>query len=297
MYHVYELLDPVTNTPFYIGKGSGGSMTRLDDHLNEATKPPEEQTNQIKCNKINSILRNGNSISHRLHMCATEDEAYEMEREMIRLLGRKIDNSGILTNICPGGRGGWGNFGKRVYRFDMDGNIMKEYPSLKSAALDINVTPSAIWSCLNETRPNTQCGGSIWSRTPELSQKCIDAVRSRRKQPNLTYQIDVHGNTVQQFTTTREAAEAVGVSWWAIGMCIKDQTKTCEGAFWSDHIPCTITVLEHYTNGILQGRYINVRQAAIATGISASAIGRHIRGEFKQIRGSQFKFATLTVTS
>jgi predicted transcriptional regulator len=296
MYHVYELLDPITLLPFYIGKGSGEVLTRLDDHIMEASKPIEEQKNQLKCNKINSIIRLGYIIKHRITMFDTESEAFEYERLLIMQYGRKIDSSGILTNLCPGGRGGWANFGKVVYQFNLSGELITEHLSMKSAAAEVGVTTSAIWNCLSTTQPSTQSGNYIWSRTPELQQKCVDAVKNRKKQSNVIYQISTTGRLVDEFSGIKEAADKFQVKWWAIGAILNSHTKMCKGYFWATDVSNHyITMLQCDKDGDNPKYIHNANAAAVYLGISASAIGRQIKGGLKMVRGYKFKYVNLPV--
>lgn len=73
-YYVYQYINE-DGLPYYIGKGSG---TRIREHHLYTEVPPVER--QI-------ILRDG--LSNR--------EAYDMESDLIKLYGRKIDG-GILDN-------------------------------------------------------------------------------------------------------------------------------------------------------------------------------------------------------
>jgi hypothetical protein len=296
MYHVYELIDPITNLPFYIGKGTGFTLTRLDDHLLEAIKPSEEQVNQLKCNMINSILKKGYTITHNITLFDSEPDAFEYEKTLISKYGRIIDNSGILTNICPGGRGGWHNFGKVVYQFDLMGNLIKEYKSMVSAANDINVTASAIWACLSPTKQSTQCGGYMWSRTPQISPKCILAFRNRQNQSSSIYKINISGQIVNRFDNIQEAAKEIHVNWSSIGTILNSHNKTCKGYFWANNIQDHYITILQYTNELEQIEYTyNANVASIKLNISPSAIGRQIKGDLKMIKGYKFTYVNLTL--
>lgn len=95
-YYVYQLVDPRTNIPFYIGKGSG---RRAKTHLWDIP----ETRNQYKENKIASIRRSGLEplIEYVAENILDEQLAYEIEASLIKKYGRKgYDSNGILTNIC-----------------------------------------------------------------------------------------------------------------------------------------------------------------------------------------------------
>jgi hypothetical protein len=95
-FYVYVLARP-NGSPFYVGKGTG---TRIYDHDNEARCGHQ----CYKCNVIRKIWRNGGQI-HRYTVFTTNDEqeAFDYERELISLYGRKT-----LTNLTDGGEGASG---------------------------------------------------------------------------------------------------------------------------------------------------------------------------------------------
>ena len=91
-WYVYELIDPRTNTVFYVGKGKN---ERIDDHELQA----KGTSTSHKCNKIRSIWADGLEIGKRkIAQFWDEEAAYECEAERIEDIG--LDN---LTNVLPGG--------------------------------------------------------------------------------------------------------------------------------------------------------------------------------------------------
>ena len=109
-HYVYELIDPRNGEVFYIGKGC---KNRLKDHVchvkNEQLS--YKKKNPHKYNKINSILEDGyNDIKYnKKFITEDENEAFDKEEKLISEYG--LEN---LTNICPGGDGGYNPEAKRV---------------------------------------------------------------------------------------------------------------------------------------------------------------------------------------
>lgn len=100
MYYVYQLVDPRTNTPFYIGKGTGN---RAKSHL----KDTPDTRNVYKENKIAAIRHAGLEpvIEYVAENIIDEQLAYTIESTLIKQYGRKgYDEVGILTNICSDNR-------------------------------------------------------------------------------------------------------------------------------------------------------------------------------------------------
>jgi hypothetical protein len=96
IYYVYSYRDPLSETPFYIGKGSGN---RKFKHLKE-TKDNTE--NYLKWCKIRSILNRGDQPHIEvLFEFETELEAYDKEASLISYYGRiGFEPDGCLTNRC-----------------------------------------------------------------------------------------------------------------------------------------------------------------------------------------------------
>lgn len=114
IYYVYVYLDPnkpgnyvydsgniiLDHEPFYIGKGHGN---RLYDHL----KLPSYDTNKLKKNKIKKILSESKSppiikiIKQNLH----EQAAFDYEKRLITMIGRRDLSVGPLCNLTDGGEG------------------------------------------------------------------------------------------------------------------------------------------------------------------------------------------------
>lgn len=92
-FYVYAWLKPC-GTPFYIGKGRG----RRDKVT--------ARNNPIFSNILNKIKRSGEEpLVIRVHQDIAEDEAFELERSLIRQYGRKNNGTGILANLTDGGEG------------------------------------------------------------------------------------------------------------------------------------------------------------------------------------------------
>jgi hypothetical protein len=99
MYYIYHYIDPRTDLPFYVGKGTGN---RLFDHLTETEETTE---NRHKFYKIQYLRNIGlDPIVKKIFENIEEEViAYEIESNEILKYGRiGYEDNGILTNICIG---------------------------------------------------------------------------------------------------------------------------------------------------------------------------------------------------
>ncbi|MCL3782729.1 hypothetical protein EMN47_20270 [Prolixibacteraceae bacterium JC049] len=97
-FYVYSLIDPRTDSIFYIGKGKG---KRMFQHLNEK-KDVHSNTEKLKI--IKEISDAGYDVSFDIIADnLTEESSLFLERILIYRIGRKIFDEGDLTNIVPGG--------------------------------------------------------------------------------------------------------------------------------------------------------------------------------------------------
>jgi hypothetical protein len=95
-YYVYQLIDPRTGTPFYVGKGCG---KRAYNHLKYKSKDDCPWNNRLGT-FIGDLAEVG--IVPLIEIVSeghTEDDALDIEEDYIRKYGRKhIDADGILLN-------------------------------------------------------------------------------------------------------------------------------------------------------------------------------------------------------
>lgn len=108
IYYVYQYLSPLTGDPFYIGMGHGN---RKDYHLKEAekylaNKLNKKSRNLLKINTIVKLLRaNILPIITIIEEHLTKEEASCLEQTLIEHYGRIDLQTGVLTNMTPGGDG------------------------------------------------------------------------------------------------------------------------------------------------------------------------------------------------
>ena len=115
MYYIYELWNPVTNEPIYVGYGKHNRKTsklRHEDHLQEAlryrgNKVKKTNLNMYKINVLLQMIDAGITPDYKFpYTKLSYEEACLKEKELIDTYGRRCIGTGPLTNIDTGGRGG-----------------------------------------------------------------------------------------------------------------------------------------------------------------------------------------------
>lgn len=95
-FYVYELIDPFSGEPFYVGKGT---KRRIECHEAEAKKGTAGE----KCDRIRAIWERGGQVERSIvQRFDDEQDAYDFERARI---AEVIAKGTTLTNIALGGGG------------------------------------------------------------------------------------------------------------------------------------------------------------------------------------------------
>jgi hypothetical protein len=94
-YYVYVYVDPTNSEPIYVGKGHGDRarchLVRTDNH------PLTRRLAWLKRRGLEPLIK--------LIDVETEELAYELEDQLIELVGRADLKTGPLLNLAAGGRG------------------------------------------------------------------------------------------------------------------------------------------------------------------------------------------------
>ena len=104
MYYVYCYIDPTTNQPFYVGKGT---QKRAYAHMYHPRDTSKNKNKTRFKNKLEKMKEEG--IEPKIIFIAQniQDEkiAYDIEENFIKQYGRKgYEENGILLNVCEGAR-------------------------------------------------------------------------------------------------------------------------------------------------------------------------------------------------
>jgi len=97
-FYVYILINPITNKPFYIGKGSNGRM-KMHEYFSDNNK----HWNKHIENTIKKIKKQNLNIIYEKVNCKNEDDALKLEIKLIKKHGKEN-----LCNLTDGGDGASG---------------------------------------------------------------------------------------------------------------------------------------------------------------------------------------------
>ena len=95
--YAYIYIDPLTNVPFYVGKGS---RDRATSHM-----APSAKTNVALRSKLEKLKKVGLKPIISIIRVSTHDAAFAIERFLVAIFGKKCDKSGDLYNLSDGGDG------------------------------------------------------------------------------------------------------------------------------------------------------------------------------------------------
>lgn len=205
--------------PFYVGKGK---KDRLLYHLHE-TK--ENTINTLKYNIINKIkLANLEPIIIKIYDNLSAKKAFDLEKKIIKLIGRIDKNEGPLSNLTDGGRG------RNNYK-------VSEYTKIKMKNSHIGLKLSeeskkklskSIRGSKNHRygKPGTRLG-------VKLSDDIKEKMSNKKKKPVLQY--DLNHNLIKRWDSVKEAKEYLG--FYNIANCCRGLSKSAYGYIWKYEYP------------------------------------------------------------
>lgn len=226
-HYTYALISPLTNKPFYIGKGT---KKRYLDHFTEIII--NKTYNKHKTNTIKQILSlKKDVLIEILFQSNNEKECFDKEIELIELYGRKNNKTGILTNLTNGGEGTSGhvptkqNLKKMSIRNSGKGNPMFG----KQHTVETR-------QIISKTRKQKLKDGTIVPKkhSEEHKQKLRINNPGGKATSKPIYQIDPEtGKIIKEWPSARQAGFGIGLkSWRNISNSVNKYKNRLAGGFY-----------------------------------------------------------------
>jgi hypothetical protein len=185
-FYVYAYYVPGEFLPFYIGKGRGNRFkTRLYGSCGEASGMMKNKLLKLKREGIRPLVL-------KLYTNLTEEKAFEKERMLIKLYGRRDIGTGCLCNHTDGGEG-------------QSGRIFSEESRKKMSESHKGKKP-----------------------TPEANANMIAAVLKVRARPVELFDVKT-SEVVERYVSVREAGRKLGVGHALIGYRIRRGLMSQDG--------------------------------------------------------------------
>ena len=250
----------------------------------------------------------------------TEEEARAKEIELIAQYKsnyRRYSNPNYGYNATDGGEGLSG-YGKQVNQYDLHGNFIKTWYSIKEAAEATNQSHSNIvYCCLGESyrageylweyfeeNPPKQKIDSYWKRTGfkdplELEQEKLVA-QEKLRLSKIIIQYNKFGEEIGRWDSIKEAADYLDLYESAICNALHGKKPRAGGYMWkyadeekAKNFPIFYELIEQYTkDGQLLRTYTSATEARQETGINDSHICAVCKGKRKTAGGYVWKKIT-----
>lgn len=165
-----------------------------------------------------------------------------------KIIGNLWKTDPLCMNEKCGGDGGATSYGRKiteenklklikskqkaVYQFDLKGNLINKYDSIKTAAKITKSCQTKISDCCKKKR--FTCNGFIWRYNNYVSKEDLDLInkdfRFKSCDRRAVYRID--SNNKIKYTSVREAARINGIANSSIHAVCSGKRKRAGGYFW-----------------------------------------------------------------
>lgn len=115
--------------------------------------------------------------------------------------------------------------GKRIYQYDLDGNYIRDFPSIIAASKELNVDYNSFKKVLRGSQKTA--GGFQWSL--EKTDKLPPTTTGRGQR---ICQYDKSGTFMKEYPSAAEASRQTGVGSSNITSVLRGKTKTAGGFIW-----------------------------------------------------------------
>jgi hypothetical protein len=225
--YIYALLDPRDNQVRYIGKTTN-PKNRLSGHITECKK---DNVTHYRAMWIKSLIREKLKPSIKFLKICPLSEFSKYEAEYINLY-----KNNKLTNSDETGQGNVNRVkdvidrmlkpkSREVYQYDLDGNFLYKYKSVREASRVLSMYHSNISRCCNGISNHT--GGFIF----RYNEIIVTKVSNPNAVKKSVIEIDNIGNKIGEWVSIMECSRDTGIDSGNLSKVCNGKIKSIKGRF------------------------------------------------------------------
>ncbi len=205
--YIYVLIDPRDNSVRYVGKTSNPKY-RLSGHIAECKK---ESTIHYRARWIKTLLKENLKPEIKFIKVCPLEKFEEIESHYIEMY-----KSYKLTNSDESGQGNKNRIkevidrqskksGRVVYQYNINGDFIKEYTTVRQAARVLGINHSYISRCCSGEYKHTK--GFIFRYKKIDVDKVVNPNAVQKK----VIEIDCNGETIGEWNSIMECSRSTGI--------------------------------------------------------------------------------------
>jgi len=215
-------------------------------------------------------------------------KAYKKEAELVN---REFLKRRDVYNTCLGGKVPSSINEKQINQYDLDGNFIKTWNSIKEAERELNISDSGIQSACKK---ESYCCNFQW-RFFNGDTSNISPIQTKEK---TVYQFDLQGNYITYYKSVKEAENKTGISSTVISrVCLGNQCQA-GGYYWNykkrfdfREKKQKVTAVACYTD---EGKFIksftSITEAAKEYNVGVPSIHKAISGQRKHCAKLRWRY-------
>lgn len=223
--YIYALIDPRDNEIRYIGK-TVSPKYRLSGHISESKK-----YTHYRAMWINSLLKeNLKPIMRILKICPLSDFT-KYESHYISLYRNKK-----LTNSDDTGQGNTGRKreiveraskknSKPVYQYDINGNFIREYKSVRNAAFLLKISHTQISRCCRGEYKHTN--GLIF----RYDRTLVNFIETPNAVKKSIIEVDIVGHKINEWVSIMDCSRSTGIDNGNLSRVCNNKLKSIKGRY------------------------------------------------------------------
>ena len=269
IYYLYTHTRQDTGEVFYVGIG-----TTFKSGIYERSKEKSKARRNKHWRNIINITKYKVDIIKEFD---NPKECCQAEINMIKQLGRRVNNTGSLVNISPGGHI-WKD-AIPVYEYTLNGNFVKEWKSAREASIALGISYSNIYQ-------NKRCKQSRFKtfKTDKLSDIPYYS-NNYCKACKKVFQFTKTGDFVKEYNSVTEASYSMNTKVKTISSALTGINNTALGYIWSYTKSCIIPklIIQKDLQGNIIGKYTSLIDVKTKLNLSShNSIDNAIKGKIQK---------------